>query len=211
MDNLNTPINTLSSSYISQPVDNKKKDLTKPVVIITIFIIIVFGIFLFRRQSTSNQSEKITPTLTQEPSPTPIPNIDKKTVKIQVLNGTGTPGQANSAVNALTAAGYSKDNITTDNAADYNHTLTTISTKANFSSITSDIKSALSSTFDNISIDSSPLDNDSKYDIIVTTGGKIYEAPITTPTEIPTSTPTPNPSTTSTLTPTPTNTPTPTP
>ncbi len=198
-----------TSIYPNPPVRAKKKPTALIVVVIIVIAVVASGIVLFRRQNKNSQSQSnVSLTPTQEPSATPTPKIDKQTVKIEVLNGTGTPGQAASAVKALENAGYNAGNIKTDNAASYDQSVTTIATKAEFAGITDDIKTALGSTFDTITVDSSQLGNDSAYDVVITTGGKIYETP--TPAETPTITPTGNPTNTPTPTANPTNTPTPT-
>ncbi len=185
--------------YQTPPVAPKKRpSFILAVVIIAAILLVGGGIILFRRQKNNNQPTSVTMTPTQEPTATPTPQVDKQSVKIQVLNGTGTPGQAASAVKALENAGYSADHIKTGNADTYDHTVTTIAIKAEFAGITDDIKTALSSTFDNITVDSSQLGSESAYDVVITTGGKIYQ------------TPTPTATSAATLTGGPTNTPTPT-
>jgi hypothetical protein len=193
-------------AYPNQPIGSRKKNSSKIIAVIIVLALLAVGFVLFRQSSKGNQP-KVTVVEKQEPTPTPTPQIDKKTVKIQVLNGTGTPGQAASAVDALKNAGYSADNIKTDNAADYNHAVTTIAMKEGFTEIANDVKTALSSAFDNITVDSSPLSSDSEFDVVITTGGKKFEE--NTPTPSPTSGPTNTPAETPTITPTPSPTPTP--
>jgi hypothetical protein len=87
--------------------------------------------------------------------------------------------------------------------------------KDGFDDVANDAKDALKTTFDEIKIDSTYLDKDSEFDIVVTTGGKkVEEATPTTsiisPTN-PTASPTQSPTTTTALTPSPTSSPTPTP
>ena len=137
------------------------------------------------------------------PSPTPLPKIDKKTVKIQVQNGTGTPGQAGIVVKALEDAGYSSDNIKTGNADKFDNSTTSITARDNFEEIVNDIKEVLKSTFDKITVVSPNLDKDSEFDIVVVTGGKIFES-VTPTTSV---SPTPSLTTTPTTTPSPTPTP----
>lgn len=175
------------------PAENKKSKL--PLVIVIVIVALALGWWFFFRQSGANKTEetKITPTETQEPTPTEKPLPDKKTVKIQVLNGTGTPGQAGEAVKLLVDSGYETDNIKTGNADKYDHTTTTISFKEGFDRTADDVKTALKEKFDKIDIESTELDKDSEYDIVVTTGGKIFEEPTTTPSPTSTSTPTPTP------------------
>lgn len=187
------------STYTHEPSGDKKKNPAAVLIIIIVVVLLIAGFLIYRQSKKSTQTqirviEKTTP------SPTEKPKIDKGTVKIQVLNGTGTPGQAGTAVDALKKAGYSADNIKTGNAKDYTHTVATIAGKTGFEEIVSDIKTALSSLFDTITVDSSPLGTDSQFDVVITTGGKLYETP----------TPTKAASPSATLTPSPTNTPIPT-
>ena len=205
-----------TSSYSIQPEGSNKKKM--PMVIVTLIIILALigGYFMFRPSEEKDKSdtpvvEKTSPT----PTPTEKPKIAKEYVKIQVLNGTGTPGQAGTAVEALTKAGYNADNIETGNAEEFDQTNTSVAYKEGFKDAADDIKSALDSLFAEIEIDKMLLDKDNEFDIVVTTGGKIFEEATSTPTPNPTVSsvsPTPTSTTvTPTLTPTLTTTPTPTP
>lgn len=196
------------TSYPNQPVRVKKNYMG---IVVVVIIAALMGLFLYFRQLENTDQTKVTVRVTKAPTSTPKPVIDKKSVKIQVLNGTGTPGQAGEAVDALVEAGYNKDNIEADNAEKYDNTVTTVSAKSGFEDVAEDIKEALKDTFDEIEIDSKNLDKDNKLDIIVTTGGKKFEE--ATPTPLPTTkvTTTPTITLTPTTTLTPTSTPTPTP
>ena len=191
-------------TYPSQP-GSTKKNYTG--LIIIIIIAALAGGWLLSRQSQKTDQTKVTTTETITPTPTVNPEIDKKSVKIQVLNGTGTPGQAGIAVELLKDAGYSADNIKTANAAEFDNTVTAIAAKDGFDNVAKDVEDALKETFEEVNIDSTPLDKDSEFDIVVTTGGKIFEEATPTPTE----SPTPTTETTTTPTPTLTSIPTPTP
>jgi hypothetical protein len=178
---------TITPVYTSQPAKRKSK---KPLIIIAVIVLIalIAGVAFVLLQP-KKQDEKVTTAVKETPSPTPTekPKIDKTTVKIQVTNGTGTPGQAGKAVEALKTAGFSAENIKTGNAKEFDTTVTTISYKAGFEDVATDISDALKPTFDEIKIESSPLDESSDFDIVVVTGGKLYEtvaptAPKTTPT-----------------------------
>ena len=198
------------SPYLNQPVEGKKKNSTVVVVIVIVIIAVLIGSFFIFRQSGKTEQTKVAVTETIKPSPTEKPKIDKKSVKIQVLNGTGTPGQAGDAVEALEDAEYDSDNIKTANAEEFDNSVTTIAVKDGFEDVANDVKDALKTIFDKIEIDSTRLDEDGEFDVVVTTGGKKFvEATPTAsaitptdseadPTESPTATPT------STLTPTPT-------
>lgn len=193
--------------YTNQTIGNPKKK--SPALIIILLIVILVGGYFLLRKSNPTGGKKAKVEVTKEPTPTAKPAIDKITVKIEVQNGTGTPGQASNTAEILKNAGYNLDNILTANATNNNNTKTTISIKSGFEDIGADIKTSLEPTFSNVSINSTKLDSTNKFDVIIITGGKAFEtatpSPTTaeetvTPTETPTATNTPTP----TLTPTPT-------
>ncbi len=179
--------------YQAQQVPVKKK--SPLIIVIVIVAIAIAGIFVLRKPKKTEQTI-ITPTEEKvQVSPTEeTAEIEKNTVKIQVLNGTGTPGQAGEAVSLLEDAGYDSSNIKTDNAEEFDTRTTEIAAKEGYSKVASDIKKVLSSKFGKINISSS-LADDSEYDIVITTGGKKYEEETPTPEETteesPTETPTP--------------------
>lgn len=190
--------------YSSQP---KKSNKTMLFIIVAVLLSALIGWFFITQQPKKTVEVKDVVVEKKEPSPTEKPKIDKKTVKIQVQNGTGTPGQAGLVVKALTDAGYSSDNIKTSNAEKFDNSTTSITARDNFEEIVNDIKTILGSTFSKITVVSPNLDTASDFDIVVVTGGKIFEAVTVTPTTSVTSSITP----TGSLTPTPTVTPTSTP
>ena len=184
------------------------KSFTPIIVAIIIILVLIVGFFIFLQSQTSNQS-KITPTPIQEPTPTKKPEIDREKVKIQVLNGTGTPGQAGTAVEALTKAGYIGDNIKSANAGEFDTIETTISAKKGFEEVANDVKEILKETFNDAKVDPNILPELSEFDIVITTGGKKFEEetkPSTTPNPTISSniSPSPSPTTSPTSTPTPT-------
>lgn len=202
-----------SPSYSIQPEAGNKKKNPMIIVVIIIILVLVGGFFIF--QSTQKKDKSATPVVgktSPTPTPTEKPKINKESVKIQVLNGTGTPGQAGTAVEALTKAGYKADNIKTGNADEFDQTATAVAYKDGFKDTADDIKEALKTSFDNISIESTQLDKDNEFDIVITTGGKIFAEATSTPTPKPTvSSSSPTPTITGGVTPTLTLTPTPTP
>jgi hypothetical protein len=202
-----------ASLYTNQPARTRKNNL--PIVIgAVIAIVVLVGGFIMFRQSKKTVPPKVV-VVNKEPSPTQMPKIDKSTVKIQVQNGTGTPGQAGTAVDALKKAGYNSDNIQTANAKDFTSTVTTITARTGFEGTANDIKTSLKGVFTDINIDPAKLDTTSTFDIVIVTGGKKFEEPTPTKSAVsPTSTsvsPTESPTATPTSTLTPTSSPTPTP
>lgn len=183
------------------PTQPKKNKVLPNIIAVVVLLVAIIGSAFILNKNKNIEEKKDVVVETPTPSPTPLVKIDKKTVKIQVQNGTGTPGQAGLVVTALTEAGYLADNIKTANAEKYDNTITSITAKDNFEQVVSDIKDSLKSTFDKVTVVSPNLDADSEFDIVIVTGGKIFEE--ATPTVSVTSTVTP----TSTATPTPTPTP----
>lgn len=197
-------IDVTTIPYSNQPAENKKK-LPVLFIVILIIVAVIGGIFILRKPKKPEE-KKETKIVKNEPSPTKKPEIDKEAVKIQVLNGTGTPGQAGETVKLLTETGYDPDKIKTANADDSDNPVTTISVKDGFDEIASDIEDALKASFDAIEIESINLDKDSEFDVVITTGGEKFEASTPSPTDSTTS-PTETPTVTVTLTPSPTPTP----
>ncbi|VVA44468.1 conserved hypothetical protein [Candidatus Roizmanbacteria bacterium] len=188
-------------SYSGQP--KKSNKIIPMVVVVAVLLTAIIASYLIINKPKKTEEKKEAVVVENKmPSPTPLPKIDKKTVKIQVQNGTGTPGQAGIVVKALEDAGYSADNIKTGNADKFDNSTTSITAQDNFEEIVNDIKEVLKPTFDKITVVSPNLDENSEFDIVVITGGKIFET--VTPTTSVTVTVTTTPTSTPTLTPTPT-------
>ena len=188
----------------SKNINDKKTTIIVGVIII--FIVGSISYFILQKPKKTEPPKTTSPVENEiKLTPTEKPKIDKKTLKIQVLNGTGTTGQASKVVAALKEAEFNPENIEAANAQSYDFTQTTIATKKEYEEVADEIKTILKSLFDSIKIETTYLEEDNKYDIIITTGGKKYEEATPTPTEAKTNSETP------TETPTPTSTPTPTP
>ena len=186
--------------YQNPQFKKSKVNGTVWVVLFAIAVILIGGFVLSRQQKKVPEAKKDVVVEKKEPSPTAKPKIEKSSVKIQVVNGTGTPGQAGVVVKALEGAGYSADNIKTDNAEKFTTLTTTITARTDFEEIVNDIKDVLKPTFEEVTVDSSNLNSDSEFDIVIVTGGKLFEAITATPsaTVTPSSSPSPTVSITST-------------
>ncbi len=185
-----------------QPVVRKKN--TAVIIVVVVVAALIGGLFILQ-QSKKNKQPQV-PAEKETPSPTEMPKIDKKDVKIEVLNGSGIAGQARIAADALKKAGFNPDNIKTDNAKDSDHKITTVAAKEGFDGVAQEAKDALAAVFDKVQTESSKLDKDNKFDIVVTTGG-IPPTPTTGPSASPSAIPTgptttPTPSSATTPTPT---------
>jgi len=129
----------------------KKSPLILPVVKVPFKEIIIFAIsfiasfVLFSFISNRNikfdflNSRKfisptnISPTKPPSPTPTPTISVNKKTLKIKVLNGSGTKGKANEVKDILKEKGYQE--ILTGNADNFDYEVTELNFKKNFSNL----------------------------------------------------------------------------
>lgn len=129
-------------------------------------IIIVSSIYLYKNLPSPKKAP-VSPVISL-PTPTPIPTFafDKKTLKIQVLNGTGTAGDAGKVAKMLTSLGYDS---TTGNAASKSATVSTISFSDKVPGLISDeIFKELNKLFSKpATISGQKSEN---YDIVITTG-----------------------------------------
>ena len=187
--------------YQNPQFKKSKVNGTVWVVLFAIAVIVIGGFVLSRQQKKVPEAKKDVVVEKKEPSPTAKPKIEKSSVKIQVVNGTGTPGQAAIVVKALEGTGYSADTIKTDNAEKFTTLTTTITARTDFEEIVNNIKDVLKPTFEEVTVDSSNLNTDSEFDIVIVTGGKLFEAITATPSA--TVTPSSSPSPTVGVTPTP--------
>lgn len=136
------------------------------------FIIIVSffrfgGLTLF---SLKNVYEKptIIPTssLSSIPSSTPVPSIDRRALKIKVLNGGGIKGKAGEVKDILTEKGYGE--ILTGNADNFDYEKTEIQIVDDKKEVFSLLQKDLA---DYVTLDkTSSLDSDSSADIIIIVG-----------------------------------------
>lgn len=196
-------------SYKIPPVPTPKKNNMLIIILLVVILVVGGSIFIYSRSKKSKSIEKeVVPTLQEEATPTEKAPIDKKIVKIQVLNGTGTPGQAGEVAKILEKEGYEADNITTGNVDQFGQEITSIKAKSGLEELTGRIKEALREKFDNVEIESTELEEKSEYDIVIVTGGKKYQEPTNTPSpSLTPSTEKITPTSTSTPSATPTSTP----
>jgi len=198
----------MEETSFSYPNKQKSNKALPTIVVGAVLLIAIIGSFLIIKGSKKTDEKKEVVVEKREPTPTEKPKIDKASVKIQVINGTGTPGQASEVVKALEEAGYKAENIKTSNAEKFNNSTTTIEARINFEEIIKDIEDLLKPTFSDVEVKSTNLDKDGEFDIVVVTGGKIFATATPTESVSPSGSPTPTP--TLTITPSPTPSPTPT-
>lgn len=151
----------------------EKKSSKKWVIILAIVLAVVLVGFGAKASGKLSFLAKPAPTPTAAPTqaPTPTPSVtpkDKGLIKIQILNGSGVPGQAGQVKSSIVDLGFTSSNITTDNADTSDHQGTTAEFGNSVSKDDRDsVIKALKKTFTSVT------DKDSSsqaYDIIITTG-----------------------------------------
>lgn len=168
------------------PIQKNNAGLKWIVLISLTGVILLTGMFIFRKPQKIEAKKVvvITPVQYRQLSNTPtVKPIKVEDVTIQVLNGTGIPGQAALVVKKLEIAGYNLDNIKAGNAKTGGGTITTVTSRADFEGIAFNIKELLSSLFLEVK-DGVPNTNpneDSGFDVIITTGSSATTIPDETP------------------------------
>lgn len=137
-------------------------------IAVVVIIIVGLGYFMFFRGGNKAAGEP-TPTPAEtvvESTPTAVPTIAKKDIKIRVLNGSGVVGEAGRVKAMLEKAGFKVDS--TDNADNYNYKDTEIKAKANVSSQTIDeLKNILNADY---IIVTKELGEDEEEHVVITVG-----------------------------------------
>jgi hypothetical protein len=167
---------------VNKPTEKGEKKGFKIVLIILLvlsFLAILAGGFVYYQKNISKRvgmaTETPTPQVTaptQAPTETPSPSAEVKLsdYNIQILNGSGIPGEAGSAKDLLSSLDFNK--IDTGNADNYDYTDTEVSLKEDISNqVYNEIKDKLDSTYTVVKSDSSVLST-SSYDVIIIVGTK---------------------------------------
>lgn len=184
------PISVQSSTPI-------KKDKTKLVIVVIVVILLIGGFFLFQKANNNDQessvteerviipTDKLSPTLSEEditptieeeqvdetPTPSPLPTTgaitSRKSLNVQVLNGSGTIGVAGEAQTFLKDLGYTV--VITGNADNYDYQGATINIKSSRSEYLDDIKSDLGDKY-TINDETGTLESSSEFDVTVIIG-----------------------------------------
>lgn len=219
------PVSVSPTSVPSRPEYPSRRKGNKAVglIIFLILIVVVGGsVFYFFSLKGGDKSNKIVSTpepfivresgekeLEVTPSPVVGENkdvVDKKSVSISVLNGTGITGEAAYLQNKLEDLGYTNIKVGNASKQDYEQTIIKFSSdvsKSVIDEITTELKKIYTDVKTQTGITGS-------YDIEITTGLRSGQTPrvVSTLTPTPKSTPKPSPSPTSKPTTTPSPTPT---
>lgn len=129
------------------------------------FAILYFNLFTLS-SSLPGLAPQATPTPLPTSTPTPTPEFDKSNVSVEVLNGTGTPGQAGSVKAIIEGLGFS--DIESGNAESSDNSTTTVAFSDQIpKNIQEEIITELEKTFEKVT---SSEDANAATDIVITTG-----------------------------------------
>lgn len=176
--------NASGISFPGGQPQNQKKSFPKWIfAIIGVILIVGIGGYFVFKTSGSDEAEQNTnegtqlgtfstpsPEPSQESSPTPSPEpIEKSDIKIEVLNGTGVPGEAGFLKTKLEAEDF--QNIETGNAEDQDQTRTTVTFSRDLSQIYIDeVTKLLENLYEEVTAKKGTISED--FDIRIVTGVK---------------------------------------
>lgn len=158
------------------------------VVIVGVIVIVAAGVFFIMNTSSSDTGDAIanatpttnpdvlnsfdtpTPEATEEPSPTPTPEpVDRAELKAQVLNGTGTAGDAGLVAAILEDLGF--EDVDAANADNQDETKTTVTYSEDIDLATIDeIVAELEKTFSDVTTKKGTIA--ANFDLQIVTGEK---------------------------------------
>jgi hypothetical protein len=180
---------SVSSDEIKEWLKEVKPDTTKEVEskggvsgrsIVLIFLILLLvgvvagGLYYFNSRvnpTTVIENENAVEEEQVEQTPTPtVAEVELDTLKVNILNGNGTAGEAGRVKETLEGVGFKE--FTSGNAANYNYTSTEISMKDSVpESVFTKIKESLTKTYI-VEKSETKLGADSSYDIVIIIGAK---------------------------------------
>lgn len=191
-----------SRDFFGQPKP-KNRGIAGPLVAVLVLLLLVGGVFFFMKSRSSNTESSPEPTIEEptitEQTSSPAPSVNKADIKIKVLNGTGTSGEAGLLKDKLGSSGYTS--VESGNASRQDYTDAQVAFASDVpESVQDEIMSILKSTYKGVKETSGVS---SGFDVEVITGLRTGQ------TAKPSATATPKAS--GTASPTPTKTPSPTP
>lgn len=160
--------------------ETKKSGNGKAIMLVIIILLILGGATWYlmsnKEETIEFTNDSVTPTIT-EVKPTTIDekNVDKKTLKLQVLNGTGTPGDAGKLEKALNELGYTE--VVTGNADNYDYKSAEITFASDFpDNYRDEILEALDKLYSDVTVGKESL---GEYDAILITGTAVGSKAVT--------------------------------
>ena len=178
----NEEINKWIENYDEKEGDVKKKGqgffkiFLIILTVLSLLAVIAGGFYLYQKNLSNKtvkpeETKEAIVTITPSTAPTVTPTattVDYSKYSLQILNGSGVPGEAGKAKELL--VNYSFKSVATGNASSYDSEKTVISLKENIpDQVFSDISKTLNSTYD-VESSKEVLNDSSNYDIVVTVG-----------------------------------------
>ena len=144
-------------------------------IILSVIAVIVGGVFYYQKNISNSKNEESPETVQENPTTAPtatpteaVEKVDYSKYTLQILNGSGIPGEAAKAQEMLTDLDF--EDVTTGNASNYDFENSVIALKEGVpDQVFTDIKDLLNSTY-NVEDTKETLDDSSTYDVVVTIG-----------------------------------------
>ncbi|MBI3289829.1 LytR C-terminal domain-containing protein [Candidatus Microgenomates bacterium] len=180
-----------SRDFFGQP-KTRKSGVAGPLVAVLVLLLLVGGVFFFMKSRGSSVESSPEPTIAEpiitEQTPSPNPAVNKADIKVKVLNGTGTSGEAGLLKDKLTAAGYT--DVEAGNASRQDYTDAQVAFASDVpESVQDEIMSVLKSTYKGVK-ETSGVSSGFKVEII--TGLRIGQTAKPSATATPTGIPKPS-------------------
>ena len=167
-----------NGGFFSRLIRLKNKKVRWVVGILALILLIILGVGTFlnskgdnllsKKNDSKKELETIVPSPAEEPTPTVI-EVDRSSLIIQVLNGSGESGVAGTMSELLIEKGYSED-IDTGNADNYDYAETVVQIKKDkedefLDTLLDDLKKDYS-----LSSEIETLDEESEFDVVIIVG-----------------------------------------
>ncbi|OGM31177.1 hypothetical protein A2803_01735 [Candidatus Woesebacteria bacterium RIFCSPHIGHO2_01_FULL_44_21] len=174
-----SPLNFLEEDKETEVGESPAKS-TKVILAIFVFILVLVtgGLFLYVRfkpgETEPSPEPTTTPEVTAEPEPSPeaeteaVEELDLKSFSVQILNGTGVAGTAQTVSDLLVAFGF--ETVETGNAANYDYKDVTVMLKDGASqALVESIQEALGEGY-KVTGSEELVDADGEFDVVVIVG-----------------------------------------
>lgn len=144
-------------------------------VVLALLGAMVGGVVYYQRNVVPREGVSITETKEETPTPEPTPappEVDLKELTVNILNGSGTKGEAGRAKDLIVKAGFEGDKVKTGNAGSYDHKETEVQLKeGQAEAVFEKIKEALSKDYEVVKSDTL-LKKDSSYEVVIIVGSR---------------------------------------
>lgn len=172
---------SIQSTLPPEPEGGKKKVFLIVLIVIFVLALVGGGIYIYQRTLSQKEAssgegvvspvetETTTPEATVAPESEPESEVElnRSDLKIQILNGSGIPGEAGKMQAVLEDAGY--EEIETNNADSYDYEESEISIKKDKEDYLEMLTNDLSEDYA-LAVEANTLEEDSDYDAVIIVG-----------------------------------------